>query len=145
MDVTNPVGPASGSLDKIRLLCAFGGLPGPSEDLWGPQKGVFGPLGVLIWPQSGPKCHIIMCYTRWKCFRVIRGLSWQHLVRSSFYPSKRLRGSKITKSVIVKFFWWAEKKINISWSLRVILVRFEQNWRGCFLRKPQFWPKNPKS
>ena len=33
--------------------------------------GVFRPLGVLIWPQSGPKCHIIMCYTRGKCFRVI--------------------------------------------------------------------------
>ena len=33
--------------------------------------GVFRPLGVLIWPQSGPKCHKIMCYTRGKCFRVI--------------------------------------------------------------------------
>ena len=56
---------------------------GPSKDLQGPlrtprapQKGLFGPLGLLIWSQSGPKCHIIMCYTRGKCFRVILGLSW---------------------------------------------------------------------
>ena len=38
---------------------------------------------------------------RGKCFRVIWGLSWQHLVCSSCYPSKRLRGSKITKSAAV--------------------------------------------
>ena len=35
MDVTNPVGPASGSWGQIRLLCAFGGPPGPSEGLQG--------------------------------------------------------------------------------------------------------------
>ena len=38
MDVTHRVGPTrggpiGGSWDQIRLLCAFGGPPGPSEDL----------------------------------------------------------------------------------------------------------------
>ena len=60
-----------------------------SRTLWGPlgpQNGIFWPLRVRIWPQSGPKCHIIVCYTRGKCFRVIWGLAWQHLVCSSFHP-----------------------------------------------------------
>ena len=104
---------------------------------------------------------------RGKCFRVIWGLSWQHLVCSSFCPSKRLRGSKITKSDVMKIFWWADQKINISSLIMVLESHFGEIWaklETVFLRKshfciypilaqnglflasrPQFWPKNPKS
>ena len=33
---------------------------------------------------------MVMYYTHGECFRVIWGLSGQHLVRSSFYPSRQL-------------------------------------------------------
>ena len=69
----------------------------------GPPKGLFGPLGVLIWPQGGPKWHVIMCYTCGEWFKVIWGLSWQYLVRSSFYPSWHV--SRTQKSQ----FWRREK------------------------------------
>ena len=97
----------------------------------GPQNGLFGPLGLFIWPQSGPKCHIIMFYTCGKCFKVIWGLSWQNTVRSSLYPSwhvirtknlnfgrreKFLVGSRKNQYFILKYgpkhvFWCNMNKI----------------------------------
>ena len=106
---------------------AFRGPPGPSEDLWGPQKGLFGPLGVLVWPQSGPKCHIIMCYVRGKCFSAIWDLSWQHLVRSSFYPSGHVSRTKNLNFGTLKNFQWMTLPIifwHHYWPKRLLFVRF---------------------
>ena len=54
--------------------------------------------------QGGPTWLIILYYTHGKCFRVIWGLPGQHLVRSSFYPSRPLWGSKNHNFAILKFF-----------------------------------------
>ena len=93
-------------------------------------------------PQSGPTGHIIMKYTHGKCSRVIWGHSGQHLVHSSFYPSKWLRGTKITKSAVVKKFWWAEKKSNILSLIMVLEGHFGAIWtklERVFLRKVHFY------
>ena len=70
--MTNPVAPACDSWDQIRPLGALPGPPGPSEDLVGLQRALFGPLWVLKWPQSGPTSHIIMYYTCGDCL----GATW---------------------------------------------------------------------
>ena len=82
-----------------------------SEDLHGPrrtqgpQKGLFGTLRVLKWPQSGPKCHII-------CVMYV----WSELgsVRSSLKHNNRLGGAgwksvkKREKSDFFKILQWVD-------------------------------------
>ena len=67
-----------------------------------------GPYGPWVpkRPQRGPTWLIVMYHTCGKCFRVIWGLPGQHLVRSSFYPSRRLRGTKNFNFAVVKNFSW---------------------------------------
>ena len=66
-----------------------------------------GPFGPPVDTQMAPEWpnmtynHVIY---PWKCFRVIWGLSGQHLVRSSFYPSRGLRGTKNFNFAVVNFF-----------------------------------------
>ena len=107
----------------------------------GPQNGLFGPLGLFIWPQSGPKCHIIMFYTCGKCFKVIWGLSWQNTVRSSLYPSWHVIRTKNLNFGTLKNFQWISLPIFFSvhyWPQRVFFVRFYQIWRWCFWEKSTF-------
>ena len=132
----------------------------------GPQKGLFGPLGVLIWPQGGPKWHVIMCYTCGEWFKVIWGLSWQYLVRSSFYPSWHVSRTKNLNFGAVKIFHEYMRR-NLfhhnNWSKNNILCQFQPNRRVCFFQKmaicpypflaifdqfwhflARFWPLEPK-
>ena len=119
----------------------------------GPQNGLFGPLGLFIWPQSGPKCHIIMFYTCGKCFKVIWGLSWQNTVRSSLYPSWHVIRTKNLNFGTLKNFQWISLPIFFSvhyWPQRVFFVRFYQIWRWCFWEKSTFlhtlfWPKTAQN
>ena len=119
----------------------------------GPQNGLFGPLGLFIWPQSGPKCHIIMFYTCGKCFKVIWGLSWQNTVRSSLYPSWHVIRTKNLNFGTLKNFQWIMLPIFFSvhyWPQRVFFVRFYQIWRWCFWEKSTFlhtlfWPKTAQN
>ena len=90
----------------------------------GPQNGLFGPLGLFIWPQSGPKCHIIMFYTCGKCFKVIWGLSWQNTVRSSLYPSWHVIRTKNLNFGTLK---------NFQWIMLPIFPRFIIDPKGYFL------------
>ena len=96
----------------------------------------------------------------------IWGLLGQHLVRSSFYPSRRPRGTKNLNFAVVKIFSWTNQPRPISkckvvldvyfrpfssilevmffWKMAIyeylILVFFGQFW----LFKAHFWPRTSK-
>ena len=109
----------------------------------GPQNGLFGPLGLFIWPQSGPKCHIIMFYTCGKCFKVIWGLSWQNTVRSSLYPSWHVIRTKNLNFGTLKNFSWNATTDHISsfsFTQSAKFLRTRAKSEDMFFQKMSFCP-----
>ena len=142
-------------------------LKRPLRHSWDPQKGLFGPLWVLKWPQSGPTSHIIMYCTGGDCFGATWTLlgclgrhgsisasgAWEQIQKSQFGDPEKFLLNRVAHLFLTLLLTQKGTFCAILTNLKMVFLRkihffaypiWAKN--GLFLvpRAP-FWPKTTKT
>ena len=154
-------------LDQPVTVETKSGPLGPSEDLQGPQKGLFGPLWVLKWPQSGPTSHIIMYYACGDCFGATWTLlgclgrhgsisasgAWEQIQKSQFGDPENFLSNDVAHLFLTSLLTQKGTFCAILTNLKMVFLRKIHFFAYPILAKNSlflgprgpFWPKTSKT